>query len=157
MRRWKLIGLLGGLVVVAAWLVTALMPPPVVLDLPGLIGAQQVSGRSSVERYDGTVYWSRLARPGFSRLELGSLTPGGPVEVATGDFAEPIGSRSRAMRMLGTEDDIPVVERAPIAVLHRGGPFGELRLFRRGVSEYTGFWAATPGAVAAMDAAVLSP
>jgi len=155
-KKWWIWAVLIGAVVVFQVLKAA-QPPVVLLDVPAMMVAGSISGRSLSGRQEGSFYWSRCDRSGFTSLDLAALAPGGRPEIIAGRFAEPIKGRSRAMRLLGTRDELSVVNRAPGVVDHEGGLFAEFRLFRTDLNkdEYRGFYASTSAGLAAWTADML--
>jgi len=149
--RSKLIYVLMIAIIAGTWIARAVTPAAVIIDLPSIIGSTHVSGRPMTERQEGSLYWASIHRSAFSSLDIASLSSHGPIEIVTGSFTEPVKGRSRIMQMLGTKDAIPVVQRSPRVVLHRGGQFAEVRLFRDDKGRYSGFWACSAAGLAAME------
>jgi hypothetical protein len=141
------------LLIIGVWVNRAMTPPPVILDVPGVMASGHMPGRSMQERQEARMFYSKCTHGQIRSLEVASLTPGGKPEIISGEFIEPIRGRSRAMWMLGTEDSYAVVSRASGMVEHRGGPFAEFRLFRTSpdVDEYGMFFAATSAGLAALE------
>jgi len=149
--RGKLIYIAMIAVIAGIWIARAVTPAAVILDVAAIIGSTDVPGRPMTERQEGSLYWASIHRSAFSSLDIASLSSHGPIEIVTGSFTEPVKGRSRVMQMLGTKDAIPVVQRSPRVVLHRGGQFAELRLFRDEKGRYTGFWACTSAGLGALE------
>lgn len=151
-RQWLVVLALAGAVLLGVWLIPAMRTPRVVLDVPQLLQSDTIEGRASTERQEGMLYWASCEHPQFTDLDVASLEPHGRPVIVSGRFRTPVRGRSRAMQMLGTEDSYQVVNRAPGAVLHAGGPFAEFTLFGTSTDadEYDRFFAATQAGLLAL-------
>jgi len=150
--RWLLpVGF--GLVCVALGSCASRPPQRVLIDLPRAMRSTEMPGYVVGQHDEGPLTVSSCQVPGLLDLKVSVPSSGGTPIIITGQFLQPIEGRARAMQALGTGDGYTVVTRAPGRVVHSGGDFAELSLFRRpgAPDAFTGVWAATAAGVAAME------
>jgi hypothetical protein len=145
--------LLAAAALIGFGLYRTMRPPEVLLDVPALLSSAVPSPGDSPQYDDSGMIAVRRPMAGMADLTLSAPLPGHGPQIIFGTFDQPIRGRSRAMWLLGTRDQYAVVKTEPGAVVHRGGPFAEFRLFRTSPDSdtFVGFWAATPAALAAMQ------